>query len=99
MRAKQEYRDRDGTEVAVLDALADRQDEGMTIFELRAAVEADIDTLEDALERLDDDDLIEASRESGRTVLVPNVDVVTESHENGHHEDGFIEGIRRRLPF
>jgi hypothetical protein len=99
MRAKQEYRDRDGTEVAVLDALADRQDEGMTIFELRAAVEADIDTLEDALERLDDDDLIEASRESGRTVLVPNGDVVTESHENGHDEDGFIEDIRRRLPF
>ena len=46
MRAKREYRDRDETEVAVLDALADRKDEGMTVFELRSRVDVDIDELE-----------------------------------------------------
>ena len=41
MRAKPEFRDRDDTEVAVLDALADRRDEGMTVFELRSEVDVE----------------------------------------------------------
>lgn len=98
MRAKREYRDRDDAEVAVLDALADRQ-EGMTVFELRAAVDVDIDAIEDALEQLDDDGLVEASREGDRTVIVVNDHVVTENRKNGHDEGGLIEKIRRRLPF
>ena len=43
MQAKREYRDRDDTEVAVLDALVDRTEEGMTVFELRTDVEVDIE--------------------------------------------------------
>jgi DNA-binding transcriptional ArsR family regulator len=69
MRAKPEYRNRDGTEVAVLDALADHPEEGMTVFELRTHVDEDIDTLEDALAALKDDGLIEASENGQRTVI------------------------------
>lgn len=97
MRAKPEYRDRDDTQVAVLDALADRQDEGMTVFELRTRVEADIDGLETALADLKDDDLIEVSEDGDRTVIVPDEDVVgpVEPDDGG----GFLEEVRRRLPF
>jgi len=52
MRVKPAYRDRDETEVAVLDALADRREEGMTVFEIRSRVDVDIDRLEDALAEL-----------------------------------------------
>lgn len=71
MRAKREYRDRDETQVAVLDALADRREEGMTVFELRSHVDADIDRLEGALADLKADGLIEVSDEDDRTVIVP----------------------------
>jgi len=97
MRAKPEYRDRDKTEVAVLDALADRQDEGMTVFELRSHVDADIDTLEGALADLKEDDLIEAEHDGGRTVILPDERVV--GPVNNDEEVGFFEKLRRRLPF
>jgi len=71
MQAKPEYRDRDDTEVAVLDALAERHEEGMTVFELRASVEVDIDRLETALADLKADDLIEATDEGEQTRIVP----------------------------
>jgi hypothetical protein len=71
MRAKREYRDRDETEVAVLDALADRKDEGMTVFELRSRVDVGIDELETALSALKADDLIEVNDGGERTVILP----------------------------
>lgn len=80
MRAKREYRDRDETQVAVLDALADRRDEGMTVFELRSRVDVDIDGLEAALADLKDDGLIEAIDEDQRTVIVP------EDHAIGQYD-------------
>ena len=58
MAAKPEYRDRPDVEVALLDALVDRGDEGMTVLELRAAVDADIDAIEAALSALKADSLI-----------------------------------------
>jgi len=58
MAAKPEYRDRPDVEVALLDALVDRGDEGMTVLELRAAVDADIDAIEEALSALKSDSLI-----------------------------------------
>ncbi|MHB9288589.1 DUF6432 family protein [Halobacteriales archaeon Cl-PHB] len=97
MRAKPEYRDRDGTEVAVLDALADRHDEGMTVFELRTRVDVDIDTLEEALSSLKDDDLIEATQESQRTVIVPDDGVLTETDRED--DPNLLDELRRRLPF
>ncbi|MFD1587763.1 DUF6432 family protein [Halorientalis brevis] len=80
MRAKREYRNRSDTQVAVLDALADRRDEGMTVFELRSRVDADIDELETALADLKADGLIEATDEDDRTVIVP------EDHAIGQYD-------------
>jgi predicted transcriptional regulator len=97
MQVKPEYRNRDETEVEVLDALADRHEEGMTVFELRAKVEEDIDTLEDALAGLKAAHLIEVSGEDDRTVIVPEDHVVTTT--NDADEDDFAARIRDRLPF
>ncbi|MFB6310401.1 MAG: DUF6432 family protein [Salinirussus sp.] len=97
MRVKPEYRDRDETEVAVLDALADRAEEGMTIFELRTHVDEDIDTLEDALAALKSDDLIEAAEDGERTVIRPDEGVV--GPETRDESGGYLAALRRRLPF
>jgi len=80
MRAKREYRDRDETEVAVLDALADRREEGMTVFELRSRVDIDIDELETALADLKADGLIQVTDEDERTVILP------EDHAIGQYD-------------
>lgn len=97
MRAKPEYRDRDETEVAVLDALADRNGGGMTVFEVRAKVEEDIDTIEEALAHLKDDHLIEVTETDGRMVITVE-DFVIGPDERGQDED-FFEELRRRFPF
>ncbi|MEF8851895.1 MAG: DUF6432 family protein [Haloarculaceae archaeon] len=97
MRAKSEYRDRDDTEVAVLDALADRREEGMTVFELRSRVEVDIDTLEGALGELKDDGLIEVTDEGERTVIVPEDGVVGPVDPND--EESVVDWVRDRLGF
>ncbi|RXK46305.1 DUF6432 family protein [Halorientalis pallida] len=95
MRAKREYRDRDETQVAVLDALADRRDDGMTVFELRSRVDADIDELETALADLKSDGLIEARDEDDRTVILP------EDHAIGQYdpdeEPSLLDRIRSWL--
>ncbi|AFO57882.1 MULTISPECIES: DUF6432 family protein [Natrinema] len=98
MRAKREYRNRERTEVAVLDALVDRADDGMSVFELRAAVEVDIDELEDALSTLKADDLIVVDSGS-ETVIKPAERVVPEtpSEEDGAQSIG--DWLRERLPF
>jgi hypothetical protein len=95
MQAKPEYRDRDETEVAVLDALADRPEEGMTVFELRSHVDVDIDRLEDALADLKADDLITADNGKQRTVIVPEDDVIGPADEDD--DPGLVEKIRRRF--
>lgn len=97
MRAKREYRDRDETEVMVLDALADRGSEGMTVFELRSHVDVEIDTIEEALAALKADDLIEATQENNRTLIVPDEDVVTAAEPD--EESSLFEEIRKRFPF
>jgi predicted transcriptional regulator len=97
MQAKQEYRDRGETEVAVLDALADRAEEGMTVFELRSEVEVDIDRLEDALADLKADDLIEVENDGPRTVIMPDEEAVGPADPTD--EPGLIEELRRRLLF
>ena len=97
MRAKPEFRDRDDTEVAVLDALADRRDEGMTVFELRSQVDVDIDALEDALSDLKEDGLIEVTDEGERTVILPEDGVV--GPVNPGDEESVVDWVRDRLPF
>ncbi|EMA33550.1 DUF6432 family protein [Haloarcula japonica] len=96
MRAKPEYRDRDETEVAVLDALADRRDEGMTVFELRSRTEENIDRIEDALAALKADGLIEVEDNGERTVILPGEGVVGESLPD--EDESILDQIRKLLP-
>jgi hypothetical protein len=95
MRAKPEYRDRDETEVAVLDVLAERNGEGMTVFAIRTEVDADIDELENALANLKSDNLIEASQEDGRTVITGEEYVV--GPDSTDDDEDFLDEIRRRF--
>ena len=97
MQAKPAYRDRPETEVEVLDALADRKEEGMTVFELRSRVDVDIDRLEDALADLKSDDLIEVEQDGERTVILPDETVV--GPVDTDDQPGLFEELRRRLPF
>jgi predicted transcriptional regulator len=97
MKAKREFRDRDEVEVAVLDALVDRGGDGMTVFELRAAVDEDIDTLEAALGELKSDSLIAVERDDGRTVVLPDDRVVPDPNETPDDDEGLFDAIRDRL--
>ncbi|AEH38092.1 DUF6432 family protein [Halopiger xanaduensis] len=99
MRAKREFRDREGTEVAVLDELVDRADDGMTVFELRAAVETDIDDLEEALSTLKDDNLIVVEKNAGETVIKPDERVVPDAPADEGDDQSISEWLRDRLPF
>ncbi|QSG15832.1 DUF6432 family protein [Halapricum desulfuricans] len=96
MQAKPEYRDRDDDEVAVLDALADRAEDGMTVFELRSHVDLEIDDLETALAELKADGLISADEDDERTVVVPDERVVGTQQQD---EDSSLSWLRDRLPF
>ncbi|KZN24645.1 MULTISPECIES: DUF6432 family protein [unclassified Haladaptatus] len=97
MKAKREYRRRPDTEVQVLDALVDRSEDGMTVFELRSHVEAGIDELEDALANLKRDGLIEATMRNGRTLIKPDTKVVPDPEEEPD-EPSFVDKIIERLP-
>jgi hypothetical protein len=98
MQAKREYRDRDGAQVAVLDALVDRGEEGMTVLELRSHVDAEIDELESALSELKSEGLIEVSNDDERTVIYPD-DRVIPAPDTEQGEPSLLDEIRRRFPF
>jgi DNA-binding transcriptional ArsR family regulator len=97
MRPKRRYRRRGETEVEVLEELVDRRREGMTVLELRARVDADIDTLEATLTDLKDDDLIEVEQEGDRTLLRPADRVVADG--DPEPERSLLDRLRDRLPF
>lgn len=97
MQAKREYRDRDETEVGVLDALVERGEEGMTVLEVRSHVDADIDRIETALGELKQDGLIEVERDGDRTLLYPDDRVVPDPNES-EKDPSIVERIRDRLP-
>lgn len=96
MAVSPEHRDRDEVEFEVLAALADRADEGMSVLELRAAVDADIDTLEPALADLKEVDLIDVEREDERVTIYPAEGVVADSEEFDD-EPSVLEIIRNHL--
>ena len=96
MKAKRAFRDRDPTEVAVLDALVDRPD-GMTVFELRTHAEVGIDDLEAALSALKDDDLIQTETENGRMRILPEDRVIPASSDEEDPEPSFFERLRERF--
>ncbi|MCY4729431.1 MarR family transcriptional regulator [Natronomonas gomsonensis] len=93
MQAKREYRDRDDTEVAVLDALVDRTEEGMTVFELRSGVGTDIDAIEDALAELKEEGLITVENDDERMRIYPDERVVPD--RNGTESDSSPSLFRR----
>jgi DNA-binding transcriptional ArsR family regulator len=95
MRAKREFRDREEVEVAVLDALVDRQD-GMTVFELRSHADVGIDELETALAALKDDGLIETETADGRLHIAPDERVVPDPAEETH-EESLFDRLRERF--
>ena len=97
MQAKREYRERDETEVAVLDALVDRTEEGMTVFELRAGVEVGIDELETALAELKDADLITVENDDGPMRIYPDDRVVPEFDAEKNTETSLIEKLKQRF--
>jgi DNA-binding transcriptional ArsR family regulator len=97
MRARREFRKRKEVDVAVLDALVDRASEGMTVYELRAAVDADIDTIGEALDRLKEDRLITVEGEDDRVRIMPADRVVPDPGEAPDDDQGFLQRIRDRL--
>lgn len=82
----------------ILEALFERAEEGMTIFELRNQIEADIDTIESSLERLKDRGLIETERNENRVNIRPT-DAALSMIVEDEQEPSFLEQIRERLPF
>jgi hypothetical protein len=97
MGAKREFRDRDDHEVAVLDALVDRGEEGMTVLELRAAVDADIDAIEDSLAALKRDDLIAVEEHGGRVVILPDDRVVPDDEPGSDADRSVLDELRDRF--
>ncbi len=101
MPVKTEFRDRDDIDVAILDALVDRSDEGMTVFELRTHVGADIDDIEQALHALKEENLIIVENSDhgvGQTVIKP-ADTVIPSEQPDDDSSSFVEQLREWLPF
>lgn len=99
MGAKSEYRDRPAVEVSVLDALVDRAEDGMTVLELRAVVDSDIDEIEQALSTLKDDDLISVDEQAG-TVRIHPKDHVIETNPTPEADDQtLLDVLRDRLGF
>lgn len=97
MQAKREFRDRPEPQVAILDALVERSGEGMTVLELRAAVDEDIDTIEQALSELKTENLIELDNGSDRTRIQPADRVVPDPEVVPDEEMSLFEAIRDRF--
>ena len=97
MRARREFRDRRDVEVDVLDALVDRAEEGMTVFEVRAAVDSDIDDIEAALASLKQDGLISVEDGDDRVVILVDDRVVPDPEADRHEEQGYLDALRERF--
>lgn len=98
MRLRQEHRDREETEVAVLQALADRHEEGMTLFEMRSVVDTDIDGLERALSGLQESGLVAVEENGDRTVFVIGSSAI-EAEDEPDVEESFFGWLKGRLGF
>jgi hypothetical protein len=99
MRARREFRKRKDIDVAILDALVDRASEGMTVYELRAVVDADIDAIGEALDRLKSDSLITAEGEDDRVRIMPAERVVPDPGEAPDDEESLLDRLRERFGF
>ncbi|MFW6384050.1 MAG: DUF6432 family protein [Halodesulfurarchaeum sp.] len=93
MELGREHRNRDGTQVAVLEALVERGEEGMTLFELRSVLGVDIDELEGALSGLRDAELVRAEQHEQRVVFVADAAALAEEDT----DPGFLGWLRKKL--
>jgi predicted transcriptional regulator len=98
MQLRREHRDREDTQRAVLEALADRHAEGMTVFELRSVVDTDIDDLERALSGLQQAGLVSVEDGGERTVFVVASEAI-EPETAPETEPSFFEWLKGRLGF
>ncbi|MFW5965190.1 MAG: DUF6432 family protein [Halodesulfurarchaeum sp.] len=96
MRLRRELRERNDTELAVLEALAERHQEGMTVFELRSIVDRDIDDLETALSGLQRAGLIRVEREDSRTLFLI-ADRALASEASTTTDTGFLAWLQSKL--
>lgn len=90
------YENREDVEVAILDALLERPNAGMSIFALRSRVDYDIETLEPALANLRDDALIKVEYDEERSVIRP-ADAVIPAPDEPTEPISWLERIRRVL--
>lgn len=88
----------EGADREILEALIERTEDGMTLFEIRNQVEADIDAIEASLERLKARDLIETDVSEDRVTIRP-APGATGAIEVGDDGGSVLERIRERLPF
>jgi len=97
MGAKPEYRDRPAVEVDVLDALVERADEGMTVLELRAVIDQDIDRIEVALSTLKDDGLISVDNQGGSVRIQPADHVIDTDPTPESDDRTLVDVLREKL--
>jgi len=97
MGANSEYRDRPAVEVNVLDALVERADDGMTVLELRAVVDSDIDEIEQALSTLKDDGLISVDQTGGTVRIHPKDHVIATDPTLDTDDQTFLDAVREKL--
>lgn len=99
MSGKVQFRNRDETEVAVLEELIDHSEDGMTVLELRAEIDANIDDIEQSLTALKRDNLInieEPNRADDEILIKPADRVIpAEDHDTQH---SILDTIRDWLP-
>ena len=95
MVARRPYRERDEVEVEILDALVDRHQIGMTIFELRSRVDVNIETLEPALANLREDELIIVEYGEDRSLIRPADRVVPDPESES--DEGLIGKLIQKL--
>jgi ribosome assembly protein YihI (activator of Der GTPase) len=99
MTGEQAARDREvDAEAEILDALVDRGEEGLTVLELRAFVDADIDTIETRLTELKREGLIEVEQSDDAPLIKPD-DSVMPDPDDTDDETSILDSIRDRLPF
>lgn len=97
MGSARPFNDRDEREVAVIEALINRQHDGLTVFELRSLADIDIDELEKALQSLQADGLIRVERNGERTVIYPDESVIPDPDET--LDQSVLGAVIDRLPW
>ncbi len=97
MTAKRELSHEDSTKDAITDALVDRGTDGMTVLELRAYVDADINDIESNLTDLKNENLIEVTNEDGATRIKPEDKLIPDEDEHWSG-DSLLGRLREYFP-